>query len=470
MPIAQFSGLASGIDSKALIDAIIEAKQTVNDKRKKEIDFLKSENDSLEELNTKLLKLSDLIDPFRTINGGGLNRKASSTDSTVATAVAGSNANNGSYSLTVTSVADSATASFNQTYASTSTAVSTSGSGTVSITVGTGSDQVTISATVTANSTTVSDLVTALNNDSDASGRFAASAVNMGTSSSPSYKIVLTSLQSGEAKGEIAVSASGAITELQAVTTDQATDAVFSISGISGNITRSTNSVSDVISGLTFNLNKAGTTTININEDVDATADRLKEIVDAYNDVVKFINENNIVTRDEASSDRNNIYGTLAKAKIDDDFLEQFRLAISTAAASAGTTVTRMSELGIETLRDGTLLFHEETDGPLTPGFKSQASADPVGATQVLNDFADAIGGVTGLIYQFTKLDGYIENAQDANKSQISNLNLSIAALDRQTEKLRESLTRQFANLESISGRLQNDQQALTSILAGLSR
>ena len=118
MSAIKFSGLASGIDSGALIDSIIQARDVQNQIRRNEISYLESSNDALTELNTKLLALNDLIDKFRTVNGGGIQKKASSSDSAVVTALAGSNAANSSFSITTSSVANTATASFNQAYGS----------------------------------------------------------------------------------------------------------------------------------------------------------------------------------------------------------------------------------------------------------------------------------------------------------------------------------------------------------------
>ena len=92
MALIQFSGLASGIDSAALIDALVEARESSNELRRSEIEFLNSENDALEELNTKILALNDLVDQFRTINGGGVKKEANTSDATVATAADASSA------------------------------------------------------------------------------------------------------------------------------------------------------------------------------------------------------------------------------------------------------------------------------------------------------------------------------------------------------------------------------------------
>lgn len=463
MPIAQFSGLASGIDSASLIDALIEAKLSVNEKRKSEIEFLKSESSALDDFNEKLLALDDLIDPFRTANGGGVAKAATSTDSTVATAVVGSAATNASYSVDVISIANTATASFNETYSGLTDFASTTGSGTVTIIVGTGGNAKTISATVTQNVTTVDQLVTALNSDVDADGRFAASAVNVGTEAAPDYRIVLSSLKSGTDLGQMSISADPSMTEFQSgvTTLEQATDAVFHVDGINGNITRSSNSVSDVLSGVTLQLSKAGSTVISIGNDAQETADKVSEIVTAFNDIVTYIKENNTVTQNANSSDKTNVFGSLAKTRLDDDFIGQFRLNLSAATAASGTAVTSISEIGISTNRDGTLSFDEED-------FLDAVAADPLGVTEVLNDFADTTSGVGGMLYQYTRFQGFIDISQTSNQSQIDNLNRSIENLERQADKTRSSLTQRFARLESISAELQSQQGALTSALSSL--
>ncbi|MCB0322145.1 MAG: flagellar filament capping protein FliD [Bdellovibrionales bacterium] len=459
MPIAQFSGLASGIDSGALIDAIIEARELRNQIRRDEIEFLESENESLEELNTKLLDLDDLISKFRTANGNGVAKKSSSTDPAVATASVGSNAYNATYSLDVSSIADGATGSFNNSYAS-ETAVVSAGSGDVTLTIGTGGDQVTVSATVTAGVTNLTQLANALNADPDAAGRVVASVVNVGTSGSPDYRLLVTTLESGLDMGTLAMSADAGLTELQTTTIDQASDAVFTISGITGSITRSSNTVEDVISGVTFNLTDTGSTDIAISNDPDKTADEISQIVEAFNDIVSFVAENDTIERVEDDSDATNVFGSLAKTRLDNDFLAAFRTNLL-SASSSGTSITSMSQLGLSTNRDGTITFDADD-------FKEAVDEDPEGVTGVLNNFADSVSGVSGTIFQYTRFSGFIDVAQESNNDQIENLSDAIANLERQTDKQRRTLELRFANLEKITGDLQSQQQALSGILAGL--
>lgn len=465
MAIAQFSGLASGIDSAALIDAYVEARQITNDIRKKEIEHLSSENDALDELNTKISALYDLIDKFRTVNGGGVGKTTSSYDEGVATATALASAINASYSLNVTSVANPATASFNNSYSSDSSYVSTAGSGNITVKVGTGSEQKVITVAVTQDSTTLAQLAAAINSDSNAEGRVSASVVNVGGSSAD-YRLVINSLQSGTSKGSLEISADAAITELTGApnqTVSQAANAVFTLGGINGSITRDSNLIDDVVSGMTFNLVDTGETDITVTNNADATVESLEEIVTAYNEIVEYINENDLVDRVEDGDDVDNTYGSLAKTRIDNDFLSEFRTALASAEASSGTSVTSMSELGLKTNRDGTISIDEEQ-------LKDAVASDPSGATQVLNNWADSASGVDGFMYQYTKLNGYIDIAQEGNSSETENLQDQINQLDRQIDKMKESMQKRFANLEKISSQMQTNSQSISTILSSISR
>ena len=467
MPLIQFAGLASGIDSVALIDALIDARQTRNDIRRTEIERLETENSALDELNTKLLALSDLVDSFRTINGGGVNKKTASSNSAVATATAGSNALNTTHDITVTSLAKAGTASFNDTYASLSTALAPDASGTVSIgvDVGSGAELESIDINITS-STTVQQYITAFNAHANAAGRISASAVNVGTTSSPSYKVVFSSLNEGTELGTIAfdipgTGSFGGQSNLQNRTVDQASNAQFSVLGISGTITRSSNTVSDVIPGVTLQLLSNGNADITVSNDADGTADQMTEIVEAYNDIVKYISENNLVSQVEDSRDGTIIYGSLAQTRVDDDFLSQFRIKLSQATSTSDGEIAGFAQMGLSTNRDGTISFDIDE-------FKEALALDPTGTGEILNSFADSVSGTSGLINQYTRFLGFIDVTQEANNSRVENINDAIEQLDRQLANTRTSLEGQFARLESNLGRLQNQQSQLSSILASL--
>jgi flagellar hook-associated protein 2 len=120
-----------------------------------------------------------------------------------------------------------------------------------------------------------------------------------------------------------------------------------------------------------------------------------------------------------------------------------------------------MSEIGISTNKDGTLDYDADD-------FKEAIADDSLGVLEVLTDFADATAGITGFMYDYTKLNGLIDIAQDANDSEIKNLNDKIDQLDRILAQQRTSLEKQFTALEVTMSELQNQQAQLSSVLAGL--
>ena len=94
-PLINFTGLASGIDSEALIKAISDVARKVKiAPLEKKIEKYDDENTKLEELKDLLTAIKDLTDEYRTVNGGALSKLANSSDETVATASATNTANN----------------------------------------------------------------------------------------------------------------------------------------------------------------------------------------------------------------------------------------------------------------------------------------------------------------------------------------------------------------------------------------
>jgi flagellar capping protein FliD len=69
----------------------------------------------------------------------------------------------------------------------------------------------------------------------------------------------------------------------------QAQDAVFSLNGIS--ITKSSNTIDDLIANVTLELTGAGTVTMNITQDATKAVEGVQAFVDAYNEVMTWINE-----------------------------------------------------------------------------------------------------------------------------------------------------------------------------------
>jgi flagellar hook-associated protein 2 len=472
MPIINFAGLASGIDSNALIDATSEAaRKTRVEPNKTKREELEATNTAFDDLKTKLGTLKTALAQFGSLNGGGVSRRATSSQESVMTATASNAAVNGSYSMTVNQLARNHVLTFtNGTgYASPSSAVQSSLTGaepaadrTVEFTIGTGSNTETVEVELTNGSYSAADFVNAFN---AASSKAEASLVNVGTTSSPLYYIVISSNNEGTEKGQIGATYGASLTNLSNVANRNesvAQNAHFDITGI-GSIERTSNSINDVLPGVTLSLVSTGTATIRVSEDAATTQARVQEFIDAYNEVVSFLNENNTVSREEDGANVRNVFGPLASTSTDDGSLTALRSQVAAAQAASGTAIRILADIGIETQRDGTLAFK-------TDRFQTAISSEPNSVSEVLTSLADRVATTGGTIDVYTRFNGLIDVTVNGNKTLISNLNDRIAEAERQIERQADQMRQRFARLESLMGRLQSQQSSLTSALAALGR
>lgn len=461
-----FAGIASGLDTQALIDASTSAaRQTRVKPSQTRVTDLTATNAAFGELKTKLETLQTTLRDFSTLEGGGVSKTGTSSKESVVSASALASATNASYSVTVNTLASNHTYSFDTTYAdantpiqSTLTGAESSANRTITFTVGTGSNQETVNVEVTNGSYSIQNFVDAFNT---ASTKARASLVNTGTSSSPSYKIVLTSLYQGTEKGTITRTALGAsLTNLSAVSQSAATDASVTIGGI-GTITRSSNSISDVIPGVTLSLNSLGTSTVNISEDVPATITRVQKFVDNYNDIVTFMAENNQVTQQKEGQNTTNTFAPLSSSRVDDNVLFAIRSAFSSTIASGGSAVRVFADLGITTQRDGTLKFD-------TSQLQEAISSEVSSVSSVLTTFADSTALTSGTIDQYVRFNGLLDVTTQANQSTIDDLNQRIADAEASIQREADNLKSRYARLESQMGKLQSQQSSLSAALSGL--
>ena len=463
MAALSFSGIASGIDSQSIIDSSVAtarlARVTPN---KKKVGELEETNTALETLGQKLTSLRSTLQQFTSLTGGGVSKTGSSSKESVVGATATNAATNGSYDVTVTALAKNHTYSFDQTYASGSSALQSSLTGaesasdrTVTFTVGTGSNQETVNVVVADGSYSVTQFVTDFN---AASSKAEASLVNVGTESSPSYKIVISGIYEGTEKGTIARAALGAsVTNLTSYSESAAANASISISGI-GSITRSTNSIADVIPGVTLSLASAGTATVKISEDAATTTSKLQDFVTAYNDVVKFISENNQVTRDDSGSEVKSIFAPLAGTRTDDSALEGLRAQIASTNASGGSAIRVFSDVGITSERDGTIRFD-------TSKFQQALSSEPGSVNQIIQSFADGVALTGGAVDKYTRYAGLLDISVNNNKNLINDLNRRIGDAEKQIQRMADSLKERYARLEGLMSRLQQQQTSLSGAL-----
>lgn len=464
MPAISFSGLASGIDTDKIIEAMKEQKRLSYAPIKNRVESKEIENKAIEEFNTKLLTVNDILKDFLTLGGSTFSKKVSISNEDAVTATAGSGAASTTTNINILNIAKSATISFSKTFSNLTEPIAAdlSSPENLEIKLGTGSSEEILNVEINSQ-TTLNDLITQVNNLAGGT-KVRASVINIGLENSPEYKLIFSGVKTGVNSGSLNVNVPSELQSrgFQVGHIAQAEDAQVEIAGI-GTITRSTNQISDIIPGVTLDLKQSGSGPVSIfvTNDNDKTAKKLNDLVTAVNEIIKYSNDNSKIERVQSEKGTTNQYGTLSRADIDNQAISAIKSALSNANSGVeGSKVRIFGDLGITTQRDGTLAFDLEK-------LQTALAEDPNAVDNLLHTFADATASSNGgVINEYTKFKGLIDQSLASNETNINQLNDKIARLEASIAKQEEMLKKIFTNLETKISRLNVNGQAISSLFS----
>ncbi len=233
-------------------------------------------------------------------------------------------------------------------------------------------------------------------------------------------------------------------------------DAKIIVDGI--NITRNSNKISDAIPGVTIELRKTqspGDTPVSvaIQTDVPQVRGTIDNFIKAYNDLIKFINDK---TKTTTEGNRATFSGDqmLIKLKMD------LRMSVSSAVSSANSSF--LSDIGIKTNSDGTLVIFDASK-------LEKVIRDDVSRVESLFNSSDGIAvKLKEFLNPFVQIGGVIDKRIDLGKEQIKRLDERIKSLKDLIDERAENLRKQFAQLQSLYFAFTRQQallQQMTSIL-----
>lgn len=281
------SGLSSGIDWATMVDQLISIDHSRVDLVSSQKSAYEAKLAAWQSFNTKLLALKTAADGIKDLEDFNLYTASMTTDSATVkgsdlmTVSAASTASIGSYQIKVNSLAVAEKVR-SISYADASVAFGSGYAGDILI----NGETVTIDATDTMYS--VQNKINNANTGATPTG-VTATIVKFGASD---YRLTLTSDTTGAAGIDLQNGGAQDILSLFnfSEVTDGA-DASFSVDGV--DISQSSNTVDDVIAGVTIALLKADidtTVTLAITRDIDAIKNNIKTFVGKYNDVASYIN------------------------------------------------------------------------------------------------------------------------------------------------------------------------------------
>jgi flagellar hook-associated protein 2 len=269
------------------------------------------------------------------------------------------------------------------------------------------------------------------------------------------YRLQLSAKDSGAA-GQFAVSGLDAF---DVVT--QGSDASITVGTGPGayTITSASNTFADVMPGLSFTAVSLGQATVSVSTDAEGLADAVEALVKAMNDVHGFI------------ADRSKFDSTTNRggAFLGESMPSQLRTRLQNALidpVSGSTLVGR--DLGIETDRTGKISFDRSK-------FLAAHASDPAAVESFFgaNGPGTADDGIAERISRLasdaTRLNtGTISSYITGREDQIRQLGEQIERWDVRLELRETALRRQFSNLETVLGRMQQQGQWLAGQLATL--
>ena len=456
-----FGGLGNGIDFGPIVDFLVQAKRIPIDRINEQKLNDQEKLTNFGSLGTKLLGLQNAANSLRTRLSFDKNEVSvsSASSQTLLTASASSTAASGIYRVTVNELA-----SAHQIVSKASTAVSTTdtdivsgATGTFSFQVGTGSVQ-----TVNLDATgTLEDLRDGINN---LGAGVSASILNTGTETTPAYRLVLGSNDTG-VSNSITISADD--TNLDTVTTgvdtfQAAQDSQIVLGEGVGAVTieRASNTLADVISGVTLNLQAedlGNPVTISVTRDNTAVKEGVSNFVSSYNEVVEFINEQTAF--DLETGERGILVGdSLARTVLD-------RIRQSALSEISGlTTYTSASQIGFETQpADGTIKLNEATlDAALSENYSAvrdlfiqNSTTGTEGIGELVVNAVDALDDVES---------GVLSIRQNSLTKQIDNFVQQISVKEAALSLYEEQQRIKFANLDGLLATLQGQLDALATL------
>lgn len=432
------SGLTGALDTETIISNLLKIKQQPLTQLTQQKALTQAKVSSLSNLYSALNGMQSFFTNLN-INSIFSTKKATSSNTSVLTATATSDTPNLTMSLTVNKLAQTEMrASTNGMTSLTDTFTS---SGTITLKYWKdNSNFVSYNVNYSAGQT-LQDLVNSINS---AQNDIKASIYYTGTD----YRLLLTESDASNSTKETdtvtssyVIEASGLPTELNSLETLQnAQNASLTIGSSTTPVTSSSNTFSNILTGLDITVKDIGSATVTISEDYSQIDSTLNSFVSNYNSIVSLINS---------------MTGKGAQFQGD------------STITTIKTGMVRM----LNPLINAGLINYSDTDGTISINsdqLSSLKSSNPEKLNEILttlkDSFTNQLNGWTGAINTYKKI----------GENQITNIDNKITNLQEYLVKYEEQLRKEYAQLESfinemnqISSRLEDFMTSLSKMTSG---
>ncbi len=469
------STLSGGLDVNAIVTGLMAIERQPINKLNTQQSGLQAKISALGMIKSSMASFQTAVQALGSSSSSSLLAFQSiSSDTSVLTATATNSAMAGSYSVNVTSLAQSqklVAAGQTSTTATIGNGTATTVSfdfGTISGGILTGgaysgaafstNGSATQNITIDSSNNTLQGISDAIN-----AAKIGVTATIVNDGSGTPYRLALSSNSSG-ASNSLKISTTGGDGTINALLandpaglpaaqhlsqTVSAQNALFDINGIP--MSKSSNTVTDAIQGLTLNLNKITTSaaTLTVARDTTAVSNAVSGIVTAYNSLYSAM-KNSSTYKSGSALEGDPTLRTL-----------QTQMRSIAGAAVSGGTLSTINQVGISFKADGTMqLDSTQLNSAMTNNF---------------NDVASLFNSATGYATKFNNLtisalavDGaFATHTSGLNKS-IQGITDRIATLETRMSGIEKRLRTQYSNLNVMLSRMGTTSAYLSQQLSKL--
>lgn len=437
-----FSGLASGLDTSAIINSLVGVERIPLSRLQSQNNALTSKGRIVDQLASALATLKTSAEGLAKA-GEFLSYAGSVSNESAAKVTTSGDSVPGVYSIEVSALAR-AQRTYSTPIGAADTPVSASAQ-TLSLTI----DGTTTDIAIPANAS-LREVATAING----SGAAASAGVLFdGTQ----YRLQVVGRNTGADNAiTFADTGLGLGLEVAANTVQAATDAALTVDGFP--VTSSSNVLSDVLPGTTLELREETTSPfeLRISADPEGVKAKLQGFVTAYNAVAGLIAGQSGVGKGPET-----LNGDSTVRAIEQGLARLISSPIPGLTGTGGSTL-QLADLGIQTQRDGTLtLDADDLDSALASDFLRAASYFAGSGT------TDGMGGLmSDLIDSYTdSVDGLLTTRKKGLTDIIATNTDKIADMELYLENFEQGLRQQYAALEQSMAELQSQQSYLAQFL-----
>lgn len=409
---------------------------------------------------------------------------ATSSDTSVLTATAQPTATAGTHTINVTQLAKNDTLVSSQLTQSGTDISTATGAGTYDFSVTVDGKATNVSVNVAAgdtNSTVLTNMANAIN---AAGAGVTASVVNDSTSTS---RLVLQSSTTGSANAISVADTTGTLLQNvgwtsslvssrtaftatsagYANTSTSSLDANFTLDGIP--IVRGTNSISDVLTGITLNLaaaQQSGANPINLTIGPDTTAiqSTLNTFIGKFNSAVSTLSSDitDTTTTDSSGNqtvNRGPLAGDVGIQTLQLS-LQNIAMGVVSSAQSGGPNT--LSAIGITLGNNGQLSISDQSK------LTSALTTNPSAVVALFNSSSGVGTQLNTLLKQFTDPGGVMDQKITGAQDQVTQMNNMITSMQQSINIQAQSVRQEYSSYESMLINLNQTQSNLNNIWSGM--